>query len=528
MLRLHEIKLGLNEPVEKLEEKIVKRLDISASELLTFSIYKESVDARNKDDIKLVYSVDIEVRNEKALLKQGAKMKLEKAAAASYVPVASGGAKLAGRPVVVGFGPCGMFAALLLSERGYRPIVIERGKPIEDRLKDVTAFWTKGELNTESNVQFGEGGAGAFSDGKLTTQIKDKRVRKVLQELVLAGGPGDILYRQKPHIGTDVLREVVLNMRKKIQQNGGEIRFESKLTKIDKNIITVNNTEDIQTGAVILAIGHSARDTVEMLYQSGMVMEQKAFSIGLRVEHPQRMIDEVQYGSAAGHPRLGAAEYKLSHHCSDGRGVYTFCMCPGGHVIGAASEEGGVVTNGMSFHNRAAANANSAILVDVRPEDFDSNHPLDGIAFQRRWEREAFKAGQSSYKAPAQKIGDFLKQTSTKSGGVIKATYMPGVVWTNLDDCLPAFASRAIREALPVYGSKLKGFDDPEGILTGVESRSSSPVRIKRSVDFCSSIEGYYPAGEGAGYAGGIVSAAVDGLKAAEEIIRKYAAEGVC
>ncbi len=535
MLRIHEIKLGLNESADLLADKILKRLQMPQLKILTLSIFKESIDARNKEDIKFVYSIDFQVKDEKVLLKNAAKFRLEQIKTGFEVirqlKTASFESEI--RPIVVGFGPCGMFAALSLAEMGYRPIVIERGKALSERTRDVHDFWRTGKLDPESNVAFGEGGAGAFSDGKLTTQIKDPRVRKVLKELVLAGGPPDILYKQKPHIGTDILKDVVVQIRNKIISLGGEIRFESKLSGIrfmqsedsperGPFTITLNDSEEILTETLVLAIGHSARDTFKMIYETGLAMAQKPFSIGVRVEHPQSAIDTAQYGKFAGHPRLGAADYKLSNHCQNGRGVYTFCMCPGGLVIGAGSEEGCLVTNGMSYHTRGADNANSALLVDVQITDFATDHPLAGIEFQRYWEHQAFKLGGSAYFAPAQKIGDFLSQRPSGSEGSVKPSFQPGVFYTDIEACLPEFASKALREAIPVLGQKLAGFDDPEAVLTAIETRSSSPVRILRDENNCSSIMGIYPAGEGAGYAGGIISAAVDGIKVAEAIHAGY------
>jgi len=533
MIRVNEIKLDLNEDKGRIPVKTARRLGIPESRLISCRIFRESIDARNNDDIKFVYSVDVEVANEAELLKKSVKLRIEKCTEETYRPPAAGANAMRNRPVIVGFGPCGMFAALILAEQGYRPIVIERGKPMDQRTEDVKRFWKNGILDPESNVQFGEGGAGAFSDGKLTTQIRDHRVRKVLIELAAAGGPEEILYKQKPHIGTDILRGTVVAIREKIIRCGGEIRFSSRLSGIIADGIRTTsgeNTdpEDIPADAVILAIGHSARDTMAMLNESGLAMERKPFSIGVRIEHPQSVIDRAQYGRHAGNPNLGPAEYKLSHRCGDGRGVYTFCMCPGGLVIGAASEDGGVVTNGMSYHSRNAANANSAVLVDVRPEDFPTEHPLAGIEFQRVWEKKAFTLGGSSYKAPAQRIGDFLgvgeeSDADEKIRRAVTPTYQPGVVWADLHGCLPAFASKAIEEALPSFGRKIDGFCSPDAVMTGVETRSSSPVRIIRDPEMRGSIASIYPAGEGAGYAGGIVSAAVDGIRAAEAVIGRYA-----
>jgi uncharacterized FAD-dependent dehydrogenase len=425
-----------------------------------------------------------------------------------------------------------MFAGLILSEMGYEPIIIERGKAIAERIKDVDRFWKEGVLDGESNVQFGEGGAGLFSDGKLTTQIKDQRVRKVLEEFVEAGGDSDLLYKQKPHIGTDVLRRIVLSIRNKIIQNGGEILFENKLTDLlleedaeGKRIkgIIVNGDRKIDTENLILAVGHSSRDTFRLLSGKGVAMVPKPFSIGVRIEHPQATVNTAQYGNGWESYELGAADYKLSHHCENGRGVYTFCMCPGGYVIGAASHEGCVVTNGMSYHDRGSENANSALLVDVRTEDFSNPSPLAGIDFQEKYEQLAFQAGGGNYNAPAQRLKDFMEYVEdAEEKPAPEPTYRPGVTWTDLSQCLPGFAVNAMREAIPVLGRKLKGFDSGEAVMTGVETRSSSPVRIVRNEGLMSSMEGLYPAGEGAGYAGGIMSAAVDGIRIAEEIVKKY------
>ncbi|MDF2656996.1 MAG: NAD(FAD)-utilizing dehydrogenase [Bacillota bacterium] len=572
MLRIHEIKKGLGESQAVIPERIVRKLGVKGLEIQEYRLIKESIDARNKSDIKLVYSVDFipsmpnrtVSETEKRLLSQCKNAKLETAPDMSYQPVPQGSEPMTNRPVIAGFGPCGMFAGLILAQAGYRPIILERGKPIEERVKDVERFWKQGILDGESNVQFGEGGAGLFSDGKLTTQIKDPRVRKVLEEFVQAGGPPDLLYKQKPHIGTDVLRRVVLSIRRTILEHGGEILFQSRLTGLevssdDDNVgtngnsdksgnkrikaVLINGETSIATENLILAVGHSARDTFRNLYQSGVSMSQKPFSIGVRIEHPQAMIDASQYGSSRESSELGAADYKLSYRCGNGRGVYTFCMCPGGYVIGAASHEGHVVTNGMSYHDRGSALANSALLVDVRPEDFPDDHPLSGIDFQEKYEKLAFEAGGSDYCAPAQRVGDFLRgidgafKEDLKAGGVVEPeksaeaqvsagnldpTYRPGVHWTELRTCLPEFAAIAMREAIPQLGRKLRGFDREDAVMTGVETRSSSPVRINRDEALVGNIEGLYPAGEGAGYAGGIMSAAVDGIKVAEEIIKKY------
>lgn len=548
MLRIHEIKRSPGEDPEVIPWRIIKKLNVKGLEIRDCKLVKESVDARNKAEIKLVCSADfvpsLPGRNaedtEAFLLEKCKGVKLERAPDMGYHPAVPGGEVLKHRPVVAGFGPCGMFAGLILSEMGYKPLILERGKPIAERVRDVDRFWREGLLDPESNVQFGEGGAGLFSDGKLTTQIKDLRIRKVLEEFVEAGGSPELLYKQKPHIGTDVLRKIVLNIRKKIIENGGEIRFESKLsdlivsrdggTKKLKGVM-INGEGRIDTEVLVLAVGHSARDTFRTLDEIGVVMDQKPFSIGVRIEHPQAMINEAQYGAAGETGELGAADYKLSHHCKKGRGVYTFCMCPGGYVIAAASQNGGVVTNGMSYHDRGSDLANSALLVDVRTEDFPNDSPLAGIEFQEKYEALAYRAGGGGYRAPAQRLKDFMNAagpsgesdlTAEPSIFSAKPTYRPGVSWTDLAECLPDFAVEAMREAIPVFGRKLKGFDNQEAVMTGVETRSSSPVRIRRNNDLMSNMQGLYPAGEGAGYAGGIMSAAVDGIRIAEEIIKKY------
>ncbi|MDD2189958.1 MAG: NAD(FAD)-utilizing dehydrogenase [Eubacteriales bacterium] len=546
MLRIHEIKLDIGEELDVIPDRIIKKLGVGGLKIESYQLIKESVDARNKSDIKMVYSVDFipYLQNKKTeelenqLLKTNRNIRLERTPEMSYAPITKGQEIMIHRPVIAGFGPCGMFAALILSELGYEPIIIERGKPIEERIRDVNRFWQDGLLDPESNVQFGEGGAGLFSDGKLTSQIRDPRVRKVLEEFVEAGAAPEILYKQKPHIGTDVLRRIVLNIRKKIINNGGEILFSSRLTSLDISEgndrnqirgILVNNDRIIETDDLILAIGHSARDTFRLLDKTGIPMVQKPFSVGVRIEHPQSLVNEAQYGKNWRNYNFGAADYKLSYHCKNGRGVYTFCMCPGGYVIGAASQAGTVVTNGMSLHNRGSLFSNSALLVDVRTEDFPDTSTLAGIAFQERYERLAFQAGGRNYNAPAQRLKDFLQGSSAFDDpgdhkwehALPEPTYKPGITWTDLTACLPDFAVEAMREAIPVFGRKLQGFDWGDSVMTGVETRSSSPVRILRDGDLMSQIKGIYPSGEGAGYAGGIVSAAVDGIRVAEEIVKK-------
>jgi len=527
MIRVSDIKISIEDDKSKIEEELLKRLGISQEELIDYRIYKESIDARRRDIVYFVYTVDVQVEQEDSLLNRLEDNKIRKSPKMEYKYVEAGSERLNHRPVVVGTGPSGLFSALLLAEMGYRPLVLERGKNVEERGQDIKDFWNNGQLNTESNVQFGEGGAGTFSDGKLTTRIKDLRCRKVLRELIKAGAPDEIMYKNKPHVGTDILQGVVKNLRKKIIALGGEIRFQSKVTELlieSKEVkgVMVNENEKIKTDIVILAIGHSARDTFEMIYQKGVQVEQKSFSIGVRIEHPQDLIDQAQYGKFAGHPKLGAADYSLSQQCSNGRTAYTFCMCPGGEVVAAASEDGKLVTNGMSQYSRAKVNANSALLVGVGPKDFGSEHPLAGVEFQRRWEQRAFEIGGGNYNAPAQLVGDFLVGQPSAKWGEVKPSYTPRVFMTDLSQCLPDYVVETIKEALPKLGKKLKGFAMDEAVMTGVETRSSSPIRIIRSREHESNISGLYPAGEGAGYAGGIMSAAVDGIKVAEAVIRKY------
>ncbi len=555
MLRISQIKLNINEPVSSLPVHIRKALRIKDLKLKSWRIVKESTDARKKPDIKFIYTVDFEVDDEQALLAKAEKMKgvnLVQAPDISYtVTKTACAADENDRPVIVGFGPCGMFAALILAEAGARPVVLERGRRVDERTRDVEHFWKTGELDTSSNVQFGEGGAGTFSDGKLTTGIKDMRIGKVNSEFIEAGADASIAYEQMPHIGTDVLREVVKNIREKIISLGGDIRFESRVTGIEFDsvcndaapgaatnkklkalIIKNENTGEtyrMECKNAVFAVGNSSRDTFRMLHASGVHMEAKPFSVGARIEHPQVMINESQYGTGVNDTegRLGAAAYKLSHHCADGRGVYTFCMCPGGVVVGAASEEGGVVTNGMSYFARDGENANSALLVDVRPEDCgadDPDTPLAGIDFQEKLEKAAYELGGGGYIAPAQTLASFLKKNEAPPAGrAVHPTYRPGVRYSDLTECLPAFVTDAMCEALPNMAKKLKGFDMDTAVLTGVETRSSSPVRIPRDRETMQSVNtrGLYPGGEGAGYAGGIMSAAVDGIKIAEKIIYK-------
>lgn len=523
MIRVPEIKLYLDEEETKLKELLAKKLNISSGDIKEIRIFKKSVDARKKDKIYFVYTLDAEVKDEEKLLKRFSKKGVTKVKDVSRnYQYKDQGDTL--RPVVVGSGPSGLFAGLVLAKSGFKPILLERGKDVERRAVDVGFFWNEGKLNPESNVQFGEGGAGTFSDGKLTTLVKDPRSRWILEEFVKGGAPEDILYINKPHIGTDILRNVVKEIRKTIISLGGEVRFDSKFTDLlieDGRVagVKVNDKETIKTDRVLLAPGHSARDTFEMLHSRGVEIKQKAFSIGVRIEHPQSLINEKQYGAASSHEKLGAAEYKLSGHYDNGRSAYTFCMCPGGMVIASSSEAEKIVTNGMSMHSRDGENANSALLVGVSPEDFDGDHPLAGVEFQRRWESLAFKVGGSNYRAPAQRVGDFLEDRASTSLGEISKTYNPGVVMTDLRECLPDYVTETLKMAIVDFDRKIKGFANPDAIMTGVETRSSSPIRIQRDTSLQSNIRGLYPVGEGAGYAGGIMSAGIDGIKVAEMIL---------
>ncbi len=540
MYRIQQIQLSLTEGLECIPQKIKKKLGATDLTIISWEIVKESIDARDKGNIRKIYTVDFEAESKTLNFS-----KLEKSNSYEYKYVISGTTPLKNPPVIVGFGPAGMFAALILSQMGYKPIVIERGKKVEDRLKDVDRFWAEGCLDENSNVQFGEGGAGTFSDGKLTTRIKDPRVKKVLNEFVKAGANPEILYKQKPHLGTDRLKQIVPNIRKSIVEHGGSIFFESQLTGIllgqkgEICSIIVNGEKEIPTSSLVLAIGHSARDTIRMLYEAGIEITQKPFSMGVRIEHSRRSIDMAQYGVAPGVADLGAADYQLSYRCKNGRGVYTFCMCPGGTVIASSSQRNTVVTNGMSHESRDGENSNSGLLVDVRTEDFEDEHPLAGIAFQEKYERLAFELGGGNYRAPATRLEDFLNGTSSSENPskknideksnekIIGPTYLPGVRFTDITPCMPPFVTEALREAIPALGRRLKGFNREDSIMTAVETRSSSPVRIIRNEDFEANIGGIYPAGEGAGYAGGIVSAAVDGIKIAETIAMKYKNGGI-
>jgi len=527
MLRLTELKLPLDHTESELTAIILAKLQILPEDLLSYSIFKRSHDARNKSDILLVYIVDVETNQNAQLLdrfKGDSRVFLTPDMA--YIPVAQAPLNPIERPIVIGLGPAGLFAGLLLAQMGFCPLILERGKSVRERTADTFAFWKeRGDFKPESNVQFGEGGAGMFSDGKLYSQVKDPKYygRKVLTEFIEAGASPEILYINKPHIGTFKLVGIVQNMRAKIQALGGEIRFQSRVVDVhieQGNLqgVTLENGEQLASRHVILAVGHSARDTFQMLYDRGVYIEPKPFSIGFRIEHPQTLIDRCRFGEFAGHRILGAADYKLVHHCKNGRSVYSFCMCPGGLVVAATSEEGRVVTNGMSQYSRNERNANSAIVVGITPEDYPG-HPLAGIDFQRHLESQAFVLGGSNYYAPGQQVGDFLAHQPSQRLGGVKPSYTPGVTLGDLSQSLPDYAIVAIREAIVAFDQQIKGFAMPEAILTGVETRTSSPIRIKRNSDYQSiNIKGLYPAGEGAGYAGGILSAGMDGIKVAEAV----------
>lgn len=585
MVRIHEIKLKPGEPEELLAKKAEGRLRLPAGCIKKVNIVKESLDAREKPQVCRVFSLDIEADiPDEAILAEAKRAHVKAAIAkedmaewpkAADYPKASQGL----RPVIAGFGPCGIFAALTLAKAGAGPLVIERGAAMEDRIAAVEGFWAGGPLKPEANVQFGEGGAGSFSDGKLTTGTKAPSHRLILEALVEAGADPDILYKQHPHVGTDVLRTAVVNLRKSIEALGGEIRFNTRLEDVIldggkvravRAVNTLSGEEElIETDRLVLALGHSARDSFSMLHSKGLRMEQKQFSMGVRIEHRQSDIDMAQYGALhesfgtdpEGRYYIGPAEYKLSCKAEDGRGVYTFCMCPGGYVVASASEEGGLCTNGMSNRARDAENANSAVLVDIRPEDFPSDHPLAGAQLQKKYERLAYETGLAAggvpYAAPAQRVGDFLagrpsnqeppgpeNRISEESEGCpdnakgnnrakVTPSYRPGVGFTDLRKCLPPYVSKALAQALPVFGRRLKGFDNPEAVMTAIEARSSSPVRIVRDMGSLNAlnaegakIAGLYPGGEGAGYAGGIMSAAADGFKIAMAILEESRGEG--
>jgi len=528
MLRLTEIRLPISHSEADIRVEIIKYLAIPENDLISYTIFRRGVDARKSQAIVFTYTIDLEAANEAELLSRFKNdPRLRTAPDMSYHFVARVPEnQLYTRPVIIGMGPSGLFAGLILAQAGFRPIILERGKAVRERTKDTFDLWRKGILDPESNVQFGEGGAGTFSDGKLHTQIKDRKHygRKVLDELVKAGAPSEIMYVSKPHIGTYKLVGILEKMRANILSLGGEIRFRSRVDDIDIKDgqvcgVVLASGERIATDHLIAAIGHSARDTFEMLFRRGIYVEAKSFSMGFRIEHPQSLIDRGRYGKNAGNPLLGAADYKLVHHSQNGRSVYSFCMCPGGTVVASTSESGRVVTNGMSQYSRKERNANSAIVVGVSPEDYPGG-PLAGIEFQRFWESRAFELGGGNYHAPGQLVGDFLAGRPSIAFGSVQPSYTPGVKLCNLSNALPEYAIVAIREALPAFAKQIKDFDLADAVLTGVESRTSSPVCIKRNNDDLQSINtrGFYPTGEGAGYAGGILSSAVDGIKVAEAV----------
>ena len=550
MLRLTDLKLPLDHDEAALPAAIVARLGIAANELTGFTIAKRSYDARKRGAITLIYAVDVDTSREADIL---ARLQVDDEAMdgkvgptpdTTYRFVAKLLAEQALRPLVIGMGPCGLFAGLILAQMGLKPIILERGKNVRERTVDTFGLWRKKILNPESNVQFGEGGAGTFSDGKLYSQISDKQHhgRKVLEEFVAAGAPEEILYVSKPHIGTFRLVSMVERMRATIESLGGEIRFghrvDDLLVEVDAagvrqlRGVTLANGEQLRADHVVLALGHSARDTFAMLHARGVFVEAKPFSLGFRIEHPQSLIDLARFGPQAGHALLGAADYKLVHHASNGRSVYSFCMCPGGTVVAATSEPNRVVTNGMSQYSRNERNANAAIVVGITPEDYaefdPSGSPLAGIALQRHWEEQAYRLGGESYDAPGQLVGDFLRKRASKQFGAVQPSYTPGVTLGDLSTALPRYAIDAIREALPAFDKQIKGFAMDDAILTGVETRTSSPVRMTRGVDGQSlNTQGLFPAGEGAGYAGGILSAAVDGIRAAEAVAMEMIAAGM-
>ncbi len=532
MIRVNNLKLNLDQAVDyaselaNLRKLVILRYRIKQNELLSLKIVKKATDARKKANIHLMYNIDIEVSNEKYLIKKHQR-DIKETPNLKYQDIPSGKKELDYQPVIIGFGPSGIFAALILSRRGYEPIVLERGYDVSRRTKEWNQFLETREFTDKSSILFGEGGAGTFSDGKLTTLIKDLRCRVVLESLVNAGAGPEILYVSKPHIGTDVLKKVIKNIREEIIKNGGVIKFNAKVTDflIENNQLTgvmVNNEETIKTNVCLLGIGHSARDTFQVLYEKSINIQQKPFSIGVRIEHPQDLINLAQYGKSKDHPSLGAADYKLSYHSQSGRSAYTFCMCPGGFVVNASSEAGGIVTNGMSLNKRDNVNANSALLVNVTPKDFNSDHPLAGVEFQRKFEQLAFELTGKNYNAPIQLMEDFLNDKQSNQLGRVIPSYRPGHTFIKMTDLFPKYVTDTMKEAIVSFDHKLTGFALGDAVITGPETRSSSPIRIVRDASFQSNILGIYPMGEGAGYAGGIMSSAVDGIKIAERIIGEY------
>ncbi|EYE87504.1 hypothetical protein Q428_12925 [Fervidicella metallireducens AeB] len=528
-IKINNIRISIDDDISKVQTLAAKMLNINPKDMQNYRIVRESIDARRKNKIDLIYHVQFECDKEKKLVEKANSNDVKYEEKKEQEKFEYGNVKLTNRPIIVGSGPAGLFAGLVMAKNGYKPLILERGSSVEERTYKINNFWKNGQLDLNSNIQFGEGGAGTFSDGKLTTRIKDNRIDIVLEEFVKAGAPKEIMYSFKPHIGTDILRDVVKNIREKIIRLGGEVRFNSRVSDIllKNNRITgviVNGEYEVPCDVVVFAIGHSARDTFEMLFNRGLNMYQKPFAIGARIEHIQELIDNNQYGIYSKHPKLRAADYKLTYNSKRlNRPCYSFCMCPGGTVVAASSEEGMVVTNGMSQYARDKKNANSALVVGITTEDFASEHPLAGFEFQRQYERLAFKTGGNNYYAPVQLVGDFLNDRISTKLGRVEPTYTRGYNFAEIKNCLPNYVVEVMKEALLDFDKKIKGFAGKDAILTGIETRTSSPVRIERNEYMeHSHIQGIYPAGEGAGYAGGIMSAAVDGIKVAEEIMKKF------